>query len=355
VGKTLQKYRTLFETVKNDQIHPVYFLYGPEEYLKQEFIRELMDHALSQGNRAFNLDVIFGDEFDPAVFDDRVGSFPLFTDRRMVIVRNFKDLSNAHKDHVIAGAATVPASVVLVVETPNEKLDSVRLKNLKKAADGAGLSFEFKYLDRPETVERVRSRFKREGYDVAPEAIDLLVESVGTKLIDLINEVEKICLAAGDRGTVDTELVSTVVGKYRTENVFSLLDGLEERDPGGMIRRLNRVIDGGEEPVVVVGMLLKRVALLLEVKALVAERGRKAASGRALAGLMSSPISPWYADKLGTQAQEFERSELERLLNNLRWAEFKVKTSSLEPKYVVEEALMACQLGKTLASADYSL
>jgi DNA polymerase-3 subunit delta len=355
VGKTLQKYRKLFETVKKGAVHPVYFLYGPEEYLKKEFIRELLDAALPDGNRAFNLDVLYGDEFDMPVFEDRVGSFPLFTERRVVILRNFKDLSNAHKDHVIDALGRVPESVVLVVETPNEKLDTVRLKNMKKAADARGSSFAFSFLDEDETIERARARFKREGYEVDPDALELLVESVGTKLIDLINEVEKISLAAGDRKSVDRELVAAVVGKYRTESLFSLLDAMGKRDPGEMIRLLNRLVDGGEEPVVVVGMLLRRVVLMLEVQAIVAENGRSAATGRTLAGLMSAGISPWYADTLGRQALGFERSELELLLTNLRWADFKVKTSALAPKHLVEEALMASHLGKTLAYAGSSL
>ena len=127
------------------------------------------------------------------------------------------------------------------------------------------------------------------------------------------------------------------------------------RDPGEMIRLLNRLVDAGEEPVVVVGMLLRRVALLLEVKSLVAENGRAATAGRNLAGLMSGGISPWYAETLGQQAFGFERAELERLLANLRWADFKVKTSALTPKHLVEEALMASHLGKTLAYAGSSL
>ena len=355
MGKTLQKYRKLFETVKKGTVEPVYFLYGPEEYLKKEFIRELLDAALPDGNRAFNLDVLYGDEFEEPVFEDRVGSFPLFTKRRVVILRNFKDLSNTHKDRVIATVDRVPESVVLVVETPNEKLDTVRLKNMKKAADAKGTSFAFSFLDEDETIERARARFKREGYEVNPDALKLLVESVGTKLIDLINEVEKICLAAGDRKSVDRELVAAIVGKYRTESLFSLLDAMGRRDPGEMIRLLNRLVDAGEEPVVVVGMLLRRVALLLEVKSLVAENGRAAAAGRNLAGLMSGGISPWYAETLGQQAFGFERAELERLLANLRWADFKVKTSALTPKHLVEEALMASHLGKTLAYAGSSL
>lgn len=355
MGKTLEKYRKLFESVKKGTVHPLYFLYGPEEYFKKEFIRGLLDAALGQVNRAFNLDVIYGDEFDVALFDDRVGSFPLFTDRRVVILRNFKDLSNTHKDHVIASSGKVPSSMVLVVETRDEKLDTARLKSMKKTADDSGLSFNFEHLDVPETIERIRGRFKREGFDVDNAALELLVESVGTQLIDLVNEVEKICLAAGGRKTVDRELVSDVVGKYRTEHVFSLFDALENREPGSMIRLLDRLIDGGEPPFVVVGMLLKRVSLLLEARAFVSEKGRQAASGRTLAGLMSGPISPWYAEALGRQALKFDAPELERLLANLRWADFRLKTSSLEPKLLVEEALVAAHLGKTLAYTGNSL
>jgi DNA polymerase-3 subunit delta len=272
-----------------------------------------------------------------------------------VVLRNFKDLSNAHKDLVIDGAREVPDSVALVVETPNEKLDTVRLKNMKKAADGRGLSFNFEFLDEAETIERVTSRFKREGYEVEREALDLLVESVGNRLIDLINEVEKICLAAGEQKSVDRELISAVVGKYKTENLFSLLDALEHHEPDVLIRLLDRLIDGGEQPVVVVGMLLKRIVLLLEVKALLAERGSGAPGGRKLAGMMSGAISPWYAEVLGRQAVRFDRPELERLLANLRWADFKLKTTQLEPKYLLEEALVAAHIGKTLASPGISV
>jgi DNA polymerase-3 subunit delta len=355
LGKALQKYRKLFETVKTGTIHRVYFLYGPEEYLKKEFIRELLEAALPEGNRAFNLDVLYGDEFDKAVFDDRTGSFPLFTERRVVILRNFKELSNAHKDHVIASAERASDSAVLVVETPSEKLDTVRLKNMKKAADAAGLSFDFRYLDEAETLERVRARFKREGLDVEPEALELLVDSVGTRLMDLINEVEKISLAAGESKTVDLDLVAATVGRSREESPFSVLDALGKRDPGVMIRLVNRLVDRGEEPVMLLGMLLKRVAVLLEVKALLSEAGRRRPDGAALAGRMGGSISPWYAQVLGRQAREFERGDLERLLANLRWADYRVKTGAGVPKHIVEEALLATHLGKTLAYAGQSL
>ena len=349
MGKTLQKYRTLFESVNKGRIYPLYFLYGPEEYLKKEFIRLLLESALPETNRAFNLDVIYGDEFEREIFDDRVGSFPLFTDRRVVILRNFKDLLTADKDHVIQSAGRINDSVILVVETRSERLDTARLKNMKKAADDRGVSFNFQFLDEVETVERVQTRFKREGYDVSSDALELLVESVGTQLIDLINEVEKICLAAGEEKTVGRELVGAVVGKYRIESLFSLIDAFGEKNPGELLRKLNRLVEGGEEPVVMLGMLLKRVVLLMEVKALADEYGSRAAKSGDLAGLMAGNISPYYADVLQRQSLRFEHSELLTLLANLRWADYMIKTTRLKPKHVIEEALLSSHLGKTLA------
>jgi len=349
VGKKLQKYRALFEGVKKKEIHKLYFLYGPEEYLKKEFISELLRTALPDSNRAFNLDVLYGDEFDQNFFDDRISSFPLFTQLRVVILRNFKALSNAQKDVVIEAAGRCPDSLVLVVETPDERLDTARLKKMQKTAHEAGLAFNFEFLDEKETVERVMGRLKKEGCRIDPRALELLVESVGSNLSDLVNEVDKILLAAGDDKNIDTELVGAVVGKYRAESAFSLLDELGRPDPASIVRKLNSVLDGGEEPVFVLAMLLKRALLLLEVNALVAERGTSVSSPRNLAAAMSGAISPFYAEKLHRQASRCDKKGLEILLSNLRWADSKLKSTQLRPKGIIEEALLASHLRKTLA------
>ena len=93
MGRTLQRYKKLFDQVKKDAPHRVYFLYGPEEFLKKEFIGELIKTRLSEQNRAFNLDIFHADEFDRDAFADRITSYPLFTDRRMVILKGFESLS----------------------------------------------------------------------------------------------------------------------------------------------------------------------------------------------------------------------------------------------------------------------
>jgi DNA polymerase-3 subunit delta len=349
VGRTLQRYKKLFDDLKKKGPVRLYLLYGPEDYIKKEFVGELIKMAVSEENRTFNLDILHGDEFQRDAFHDRLSAFPLFADRRMVIVRKFDALSTANKDFVIQHLDAVPDSMVFVAETGVDKMDTARMKTLKKLADAQGLSFRFEYLSDDETIERIRGRLKKEGFTIEPDALDLLLESVGTQLIDVVNELEKIVLAAGEATTVTRELVGDVVGRYRTENLFSFLDALGSTDTTHLVRRLNRLIDSGEEPVFVLAMLIRRIALLLQIRSLLEEKGSGARAPQTMSRELAGMVSPYFIGKLVDQAERFDSEGLHGYLENLRWADVKLKSTSLAARGVLETSLMASHLRKRLA------
>lgn len=348
MGRTLQRYKSLFDDLRKKGPSPMYLLYGPEEYIKKEFISELMKAVLPDKNRAFNLDIFHGDEFDRDTFHDRISSFPLFAERRMVVVKKFEALSTAYKDFVLERIQGLPASLVFVVETSVEKMDTVRMKNLKKLVDAAGVSFAFQFLSDDETVQRVKTRLRREDLAIEPDALDLLVGSVGTQLMDLINEVDKIALSAGDKKVITRDVVAEVVGKYRTESLFALIDRLGQGRPDAVLTRINRLIDVGEEPIFILAMLLRRVVLLLQVKALMRENPRNR-SPRAIGSALAGFVSPYFAGRLVEQAGWFQSAELETYLGNLRWADIKLKSTSLGARGILETTLLASAMGKRLA------
>jgi len=343
MGRALQRYKRLFEGLKSGRPHRFYFLYGPEEFLKKEFVSELIEGSLSVQNRAFNLDIFHGDELDRDTFHDRISSFPLFTEQRMVILKKFEALSTPNKDFVIDRVARLSDSIVFVAETPVDRLDTARLKQIKRLADEMGLSFRFEYLSHIETIDRVKTRLHREGFSIDPDALDLLVDSVGTRLIDLANELDKIVLSTEEGTRITRDTIADVVGKYRTENLFDFLDHLGKTDHSDVVSRLHRVIDGGEEPVFVLAMMLRRVLQLLHV-ALLTEEGGRGALGKGRLG-----VSPYQASILIDQARRFRRDELEIYLGNLRWADVKIKTSAARPQSLLETALVASEARKKLA------
>jgi DNA polymerase-3 subunit delta len=350
MAERLTRYQKLFDELRRGRVERVYFLHGPEEHLKRELVRALIEAALPVGERTFNLDVLHGDEFDARAFDDRVRSFPLFASRRVVVVRNFDALTPSQREHVAECAGSVPPALTLVVESSDEKLATAAHKKLSAVAARVGVACPCPLLDEVETMERLLARFRREGVDVDADALDLLVESVGTQLMDLANEVDKILLAASESKTVTRETVAAVVGRYRTENLFALLDQVAVAPPGATLSRVSSLIDAGEEPVFLLAMLLRRVVSLLEVRHVVAERGRAVASPAALAQSIAATTSPFFAGKLREQASRVGVAELELWLANLRWADLKLKSTNLDAKCLIEEAVLATQVGKALAS-----
>jgi DNA polymerase-3 subunit delta len=350
MGRQADSYKRLFEDVRGGRIKPLYFLYGPEEFMKREFLRELCEAALPRGDRTFNIDVLYGDEFEAHAFDDRVQAFPLFATRRLVVLRNFDALSTSEREYVIERASQLPDGLILVVESAHEKLETAAHKKMGDVAGRIGASIQCAPLDESETMERVLARLRREEYKIDPDALDLLIESVGTALIDLSNEVEKILLAARDSKHVTRELVESVVGKYRTVTMFSVLDAAGSSAPATMLPRLATLLESGEEPVFVVAMLLRRVVSLMEVQRTIAERGRAVSNDAALANSIAATQSSFMAGKLREQAARIKPAHLESLLANLRWADLRLKTTSLDARCVIEEALLAAHAGKTLAT-----
>ena len=350
MGKALDAYKKQFDAIHRGDIKRFYFLYGPEEYLKKELIGELIKAVLPEQSRIFNLDIFHGDDFDRAAFDDRMSSFPLFVESRIVILRRFEDLSAAAKDTVLERVRNIPQDLVFIAESSHEKLDNTRVKSLKKAADEQGTAFQCSYLPELETLDRVRSRLKREGLEIDQDALELLVDSVGTRLSDLINEIEKVSLGAEKSRRITRADVQAVVGRYRTENLYALQDlVVSSREPAEFIRKLDRLIDGGEEPVFILALLLKRVIQLLRIKSLQAELGSRPLSSQELAGRLE--LSPFNSKELLLQAQTVNREDLEVLLENLRWADYTLKTSAISPKHLLEEAFFAASVRKKLATS----
>ena len=67
--------------------YPVYFLYGPEDYLIEEEIQKLLNQTLSQKERGFNLHLFNGEEHSSQEIVQTAQTLPMFSQHRFVLVR----------------------------------------------------------------------------------------------------------------------------------------------------------------------------------------------------------------------------------------------------------------------------
>src|SRR4030067_2167579 len=67
-------------------IYPIYFLYGPEDFLIEEEIQKLLNQTLSQKERGFNLHLFNGEENNSQEIIETAQTIPMFSQYRFVLV-----------------------------------------------------------------------------------------------------------------------------------------------------------------------------------------------------------------------------------------------------------------------------
>ncbi len=212
-----QSFEQLEVAFQHGNFAPLYFLYGEESFLIDTLQQLLIEHALAPELRAFNLDIVYGDETEARAVLALCQSLPVMAPRRVVIVRNFDSLRD---NRLFAAYAERPnaQAIVLLACAGRPNLNAQPYRALRQH----GVWAELRPL-RPAQVPGWLARYaERAGYRLEPEALQRLAEYVGTDLQAGVQELRKLFAYAGTRKTLTLDDIVTVSGQTRTFNVFEL-------------------------------------------------------------------------------------------------------------------------------------
>lgn len=162
------------------------------------------------------------------------------------------------------------------------------------------------------------------GKNLTLAAAQRLVEVVGENLWELTQELEKLALYAGKEKSLTPTLVNQLATHSRTYNIFALVDALGEPGAQKRLTALAQLLDLGEEPPKILGMLARQLRLLMRMK----EGG---------AGLN---LPPWHMKKLAQQARNFSEAALRSHLFRLHQTDLHLKTSAGNPRLWLEWTLL---------------
>jgi DNA polymerase III delta subunit len=153
----------LRQDIDRGQLRPVYFFYGPEEFLKERFIEEILGKLVSPDLKDFNLDILYGDETDATSLIDRVASLPMMAERRLVLVRNVDTMPAEERRKILE--YSVPSDKRKRLNALQKELDEKRREWRKQkdrpAAAGADFIREMDHLkaQQQEIVSALRFAF----------------------------------------------------------------------------------------------------------------------------------------------------------------------------------------------------
>jgi len=248
-------YAAFVKAADAGRVSPITLLHGPEPFLLDDALARLT-RALFPGQTELSL--------VREIFDARAAGaeaivqsalmLPWLGDRRLVIARGV-DALTAKAGEPLAAYAKVPnpsTALVLAADAPLEGGHWL-LRAVPPAAVVAAPAPTGRAL-----AGWLRAHAQGLGYELGEEAAALLVELSGDDLTQLVGEVEKAALAGGpENRRVGTAEVRAVVGEHRLRHVFDLTRALSARDTGTALALLESLLNAGEEPLAVLGMLVR--------------------------------------------------------------------------------------------------
>lgn len=332
----------LEKELKNGELQSLYLLYGEELFLLESSLKKIKT-LFGECTKGINYITIDETNCNELIADIETPSFGY--EKKLIIARNTGMLKKEGKrknaelaklkekvsNYLKENIQVIQSSVVLVFV--EEEADTKQ--ELYKTIDELGIICKFDY-QKPIQIEK-RMKAICQGYKVAIEDSTLryFIESCGTNMQDLINEIRKLIEYAGEEGKIQKEDIDKLCIKKLESVIFDLTDSLGKRDIKKALEVLKNLIYAKEPIQKILITLYNHFKKLYFVKLAIKY------NQDIISSLNLKPNQTFLVNKYKTQAKYFGEIELKNILQSLRDLDYQYKNGLIDLQIGLETIL--CQ------------
>lgn len=227
MAKVAIDYRTIISEISQKKFKPVYFLQGEEPYFIDLISNYMAEHVLTEEEREFNQNVIYGQDTDVRKVIDLARSFPMGSQYRLVIVKEAQKIPSMD-DLTFYLQKPMPSSIVVFCYK-YKKLDA--RKKVTKDLESGKLLYTFDKLYDNQVPDFVADYLRERGLEIEPKAKQVIAEHLGNDLQKVANELDKLITSKpADCKQITCDLVEKNVGISKDFNAFELVNALFARN-----------------------------------------------------------------------------------------------------------------------------
>ncbi len=331
---------------------PICVLFGSEAFLKRLARNRLRDAVLGESADS-PFATYDGGEIEWKDILDELSTMSLFGGgTRLVVVEQGDALVSKYRERLEAYAEKPRATSVLVLDVDTWPRNTRLYKRLEKS----GLQIECRAPEKPAGSRKVLDEAKLCGWlatwatqqherQLQPAAAAELVGLVGPEFGLLDQELAKLALFVDERTEITPELVQQVVGGWRTQTIWELIDAATEGNTASALEQLGHLLDAGEHPVALFGQIswsLRRFASATRIY----ERHQRERQPKKVAdALVQAGFPHWNRRALGRAEKQLTQLGRERAGRIYQWlleADLALKGSHSAPhraRFVLEQLI----------------
>ena len=206
-------------------------------------------------------------------------------------------------------------------------------------------------------IEALKKRVKT----ISDPALAELISRAGANARQLENEIEKLCVFAGERNRIELADVTTICSRNKTAKAFALGDALGDRDLPRLLKRLDEELwetkfDKDKSEIGLLYGLISKVRAMLLLKEMLREGWLKEArdygsfklqlervpADKLPADRKFNPLAlnPYVLYKALPQVKKYSSAELVRAMDVLLRCNQRLVSSGLDEALVLQQALV---------------
>ncbi len=234
-AKNTETYESIMRDIAACRFKPVYLLMGEENYFIDKIVQAVEAHALSEDEKAFNLEVFYGIDADMGEVVNSAKRYPLGAERSVVELREAQHMKNM--DDLVQYLQNCQPSTILVITYKQGKAD--RRKKWVSLIASQGVVFESAKLKEEKLPSMVVSYAKDNNHAIDMKSAMLIAEHIGSDLSRLFGALDKLFIALPKNAAINAEMVEKYIGISKDFNYFELQNALVEKD----VFKVNQIIN----------------------------------------------------------------------------------------------------------------
>lgn len=316
--------KSLNEDIKTGQFKNIYLLYGEEDYLKKQYKGKLTKAMLPEGDMV-NYAYYEGKGVPVPEIIDLAETMPFFAERRLIVIEDsglFKTAAPELADYIKAMSS---AACFLFIEKEVDKRGK-----LYKAVKEKGRIVELSRQDERTLIRWLLGMIKQEGKQIKEDTLRHILSKVGTDMVNLEKEMEKLFCYTLEKGEITIQDVDAVCTTQITNHIFDMVEAVAKQQKKKALDYYYDLLALKEPPMRIMYLLTRQFQLLLEVQELVKKgMGKKQIAEKA-------GLHPFAVGKYMEQCRNFRKTELVAIMEEGAKFETDVKTGQLNDVMSVE-------------------